>query len=304
MPGAASLALWGLILTILLIAVGSFVRVTGHGLGCPDWPLCYGQAIPPLDIGAWVEFSHRLLAGIVSLFIVGLAVVAWRSHRHDKWVTIPAVSAVVVLAIQVSLGGLHVLNELPRWTGIVHTATAMLIVGQLAVVLAATQPALQGLARRTAPLLSQSRLRLWTTAAAVATYALLITGSLVTRTGSSLACPSFPHCGIAVVPEYLQSFVAIQMIHRYTAFGVALLICILLWQLLHAGREERGLRLFSGGLLALITVQFLLGISNVLLYIPMWSRIAHLTVGGMIWAVMVMLAVILHPANPASARHK
>lgn len=289
-----TLALTGLLSTILLIMVGSFVRVSGNGLGCPDWPLCYGQAVPPLgDASAWVEFSHRLLGGIVGLQIAAVIFLAWRHYRDNKLIWRTAVAAGVVLIIQVSLGGLHVLNELPRWTGLIHTAVAMAIAGLLAVLVAVTQPQLQRLARERAALFGQTRLPSGAVVGAVAGYLLLVTGSLVTRTGASLACPAFPHCGVADVPESLSGLITIQMIHRLTAFFVAAVIVLISWQLLKHGRQSKTVRQLAYGLAVLLFLQFALGISNVLLALPLWSRILHLGVGGSIWVLMVILAVTL-----------
>jgi heme A synthase len=289
-----TLAVTALVSTLLLIMVGSYVRVSGNGLGCPDWPLCYGRAVPPMKYGAWVEFSHRLLGGIVSLQIVGLSILAWADFRNDKWIFRPAILVLGVLILQVSLGGLHVLNELPRWTGLVHTGVAMAVAGLLAVLVAATQPALQNLRRELPDLFSKTTLATWSIVGAAATYLLLLTGSLVTRTGSSLACPAFPNCGLADVPEQLQSYVTIQLIHRFSAFTVAFAIVLTVWFVLRFAGQKASLRIIAYSLIGLLVIQFGLGISNVLLALPMWSRVLHLGVGGSIWALMVILAVALN----------
>ena len=289
-----TLALTGLLSTILLIMVGSFVRVSGNGLGCPDWPLCYGQAVPPLgDMSAWIEFSHRLLGGIVGLQIAAVILLAWRHYRDNKLIWRTAVASGFVLIIQVSLGGLHVLNELPRWTGLIHTAVAMTIAGLLAALVAVTQPKFQALAQERLALFGQTRLKVGAAVGATATYLLLLTGTLVTRTGASLACPSFPHCGVADIPESLAGLVTIQLIHRITAFTVAAIILLIVWQLLKHGRTSQTAKQIAYGLSILLFLQFALGISNVLLALPLWSRILHLGVGGSIWVLMLILAVTL-----------
>jgi heme A synthase len=280
-----------LVATVILILIGSIVRVSGNGLGCPDWPLCYGQPIPPFVLGAWVEFSHRLFGAIVSSLIIGMAVMAWKSARHDRWILRPAIAAVLVLVVQIVLGGIHVLNELPPAVGWIHTGTAMAVVGLVAAVAAAAHPGLSELAvtlgRRTG-----GRLVAAVGATTLATYLLLLTGSLVTRSGSSLACPAFPHCGLATVDEVFRSYVTIQMTHRYTAFGVAILIMVILWRLWRLAPLEKGVRRFVTALLGLITLQFGLGVSNIFLALPMWSRSLHLAVAATIWVTMVMLFVV------------
>lgn len=289
----STLALAALFSTILLIMVGSIVRVTGNGLGCPDWPLCHGQAIPPFLMSAWVEFLHRLFGAAVALQIGALIVLSWRWYRPDKWIFRTAIFATAALTIQVLLGGIHVIYELPRWTGWIHTGVAMLVAGSIAVWLAITNRSTRDLGKRTAKLLEGTRLQLWTAVAAGASFVLLLTGSLVTRTGASLVCPSFPDCGLTVVPSNLQPIVSIQMVHRFAAFTVALATALILWYLLKKSRHDRGLQRVAWVLITLFAFQFFLGISNVLLSLPMWSRVLHLGTGATIWVFMVVLSVTL-----------
>ncbi|MFQ5611504.1 MAG: heme A synthase [Anaerolineae bacterium] len=287
-----TLAVAALISTILLVMVGSIVRVTGNGLGCPDWPLCHGQAIPPALTGAWVEFSHRLFGAFASSQIAFLAMLAWRRYRRRAWVFRPALAAVGLLSVQVTLGGLHVIYELPRTTGLIHTGLAMLIVGLLAVQVAVSLPPARRLSRRAIQVFDGSRFSSWVGLTAAATYGLLLTGSYVTRTGASLVCPAFPHCGPAGAG--LRALVDIQMLHRFTAFGVALLSLVaVVWMLRRVGGGDRGLSRVAYGLAGLLLLQFALGISNVLLLLPMWSRVLHLTVGTAFWASLVIVWVIV-----------
>jgi heme A synthase len=279
-----SLAVSALISTILLIAMGSIVRVTGYGLGCPDWPLCYGRVVPPAMTGAWVEFTHRLLGAFASAQIVLLAVLAWRDYRSRPWVLWPATATVGLLIIQISLGGVHVIFEIPPVTGWVHTGVAMLIVGLVAVQVAGTLPAIQSL--RAATILRNRRFAVWLSITTGVTYLLLLTGSYVTRSGASLACPSFPLCGSNA--SALRRLIEIQMLHRYTAYTVAALnVVLIIWLLTRA--QDRRLMRFAYAIAVLLVVQLGLGASNVLLRLPMWSRILHLAVAATFWASLVVL---------------
>jgi len=302
--GYATLALMAFTSVLLLMTMGSIVRVTGNGLGCPDWPLCYGQVVPPLYASAWVEFSHRFLGAIASVQIAGLAVWAWRSYRREAWIVVAATAAVGLLAAQIVVGGLHVIFELPPQTGWMHTGIAMMIAALVAAQGAAAHPAARELSARAGAVIARDRglpVAIATTAAAV--YLLILTGSYVTRTGASLACPAFPYCGAEVNALAFPELINIQMFHRFMAFGVALTAGVTLWRLVRAARQEPGFRAATFALTALIAVQFGLGISNVLLRLPMWSRSLHLLVAAMLWAGLVMLWVVVkRGAAPSPAR--
>jgi heme A synthase len=281
MPG---LALAALISTILLIAMGSIVRVTGYGLGCPDWPLCYGQVIPPALTGAWVEFTHRLLGGFASLQIVLLGVFAWRRYRSEPWVFRPAMAAVGLLVIQIGLGGLHVIFEIPPTTGLIHTGAAMLIVGLVAVQVVSTWPATPSFQAAGQAILRNKRFVTWVSVTGVVTYLLLLTGSYVTRSGASLACPSFPLCGV----DGSNALITIQMLHRYVAYTVTVLTLVMVVWLIVRQNDPRLVRL-AYGVGALLLIQLGLGMTNVLLRLPMWSRVLHLTVAATLWAGVVVV---------------
>src|SRR3954470_23052892 len=109
--------------TYLLIVLGAVVRITGSGLGCGDhWPLCNGRLIPPLDdIGTVIEWSHRLVAALVSLLVVALAAYEWWLDRRASLI------ALGLLIVQVLLGAITVKLELPPWSVILHLGTAMLL---------------------------------------------------------------------------------------------------------------------------------------------------------------------------------
>jgi heme A synthase len=115
------LALLTAIATYVLVVWGGVTRVTGSGLGCPDWPLCYGQVLPPADDAkAWIEWIHRTLAAVVGLLVAGVWLGAVLYHRR-RAIVLPATAAVIFTGFQAYLGkvtvetGTRASRSRPTW---------------------------------------------------------------------------------------------------------------------------------------------------------------------------------------------
>src|SRR5437879_1109384 len=156
----------------LQIALGGVVRVTGSGLGCPDWPLCNGRPYPAADVHSIIEYSHRTVGTITGLLLIATVVLAWAVFRHQRplvaWL---ATASLVAIAAEGALGGVVVTNELAPWLVLVHLGLAMIILGFLIATAVMSLPAAAGVQGRS--------LRGLAGIAAAATYGLMLTGSTV-----------------------------------------------------------------------------------------------------------------------------
>src|SRR2546423_7841246 len=132
----------------LQIALGGVVRVTGSGLGCPDWPLCHGRPYPAADIHSIIEYSHRTVGTVTGVLLIATVVTAWLIFRRTRplvaWL---ATASLVAIGVEGALGGVVVVNELASWLGGFHLGLAMIILGFLiatAVLALPTPPAARG----------------------------------------------------------------------------------------------------------------------------------------------------------------
>ena len=140
------LALWTTAITYFLILVGGLVRASGAGLGCPDWPRCFGGWIPPLSAAdlppqfdasqfnptrMWTEYLNRVLGMAVGFFILATVVSAWRHHRREPRILWTSIVAVVLTGFQGWLGGRVVAHELAAWIVTIHLIVALVIVQML-----------------------------------------------------------------------------------------------------------------------------------------------------------------------------
>jgi protoheme IX farnesyltransferase len=291
------LALVTCLLTYLLVLSGGTVRVTGSGLGCPDWPLCHGQVIPPFEKHTLIEYAHRLTASLVSVLVLATAVTAWRAYRRNRAVLLPALAAVVVLVVQVVLGGLTVLHELPATIVTAHLAASMaLFAAELLVAVAAfaTDPR-----RRIAGVRVGEGFAFLAGATALAVYLLMLTGSYVTGKGAGLACRGWPLCNGALFPGG-ERMADVHAFHRFVAAGTGVLVAVLVWQAL--ARQRRNPLLLAAAITAGVAfvAQVFVGAGNVWLELDEWVRVAHLGMAACVWGALVVTAALaFHAARGA-----
>ncbi|PYP71604.1 MAG: hypothetical protein DMD36_03535 [Gemmatimonadetes bacterium] len=277
-PRFTRLAWLTAVCTYLLIVLGAIVRITGSGMGCGDhWPLCNGGLFPSLgNLGMLIEWSHRLVAALLSVLVVALAGYAWWLRRETGLDRpgLAAYAALGLLALQVALGAVTVKLALPAWTVILHLGTAMLLLATL--IVAARGPRL---------IPGSPRLRAGSVRAGLVAVVLgfvtVLLGALTANLGAATACLGFPLCNGHLLPDG-NSLRLLQWIHRllaYTLFGY-----VVWW----AVRSKRG---GAWAVAALVTLQVVVAAAMVLLALPRPLQAMHVAIGTGVWAALVLAVV-------------
>ncbi len=276
--------------TLVLIAIGAVVRTTGSGLGCPDWPLCHGQWLPPAERTAIIEYTHRTAAAIVGLFIVATAAVALLKHRGDTVVRNLAIASVVLLAVQAWLGKETVERELPPEIVTLHLGTALTLLAVLSVL---TVFAFYGEQRRRIESRDRAAFVRLATITAAILLVILLGGSYVVGSDSTTACTTWPGCLQAPVP-FVDGVLEqhIHWAHRLsTLVGLGAVGFVALSATELRGPLAERIQAAAMVLLGLYGLQMLVGAANIWTTFSDVVRASHLALGALIWAAAVLLVV-------------
>jgi protoheme IX farnesyltransferase len=293
--------------TYVLIAVGAVVRVSGSGLGCPDWPLCHGQFIPPPDVAAMIEFSHRLLGAVTSGLILAVCALAWATRRLEPALRWPATLVPILLVVQIGLGAVVVKLELPAMVVLVHLGFAMVILGLLTWLAAWSGPAL-----RVTPaaggddtlLIPASLARLvWFTTGLV--LVLILSGAFVRALGASWACVGFPTCNGQALPFGTSGLVDLHLTHRLLAYLGAWFIGLSAYLLLAPARRVPAIQRAGLAAAAAVLIQIGIGAYAVLNGVPALVQALHVAGASAVWVSVVALATLVtrvrRPGQSATA---
>jgi heme A synthase len=295
------------IATFVLIIVGGIVRVSDSGLGCGPagsgfhgWPFCNGDVVPGVNLHSIVEYTHRAVAGIVTILIVSIVVMAWRRHREYL---VPAIGLLGLVLAQAALGGATVEDNLEEAYVAAHLLLAMLLLGGLIWLYRGVSDA-----RVTD---GGPRIRALGVAASVAVLCTIVAGGYMAGTqkygrpdyqlgdGAHHACgKQFPACNGEFFPFGRARLVDIHLTHRAFMYLAAILVISLVVVALRRGVLTR----YAWGLAALLAVQILVGALNVWLDEYELLIVLHLALGTLLWATTLGLTLQLAPARERAPR--
>ncbi|MEY3698855.1 MAG: hypothetical protein RL631_1508 [Pseudomonadota bacterium] len=315
-----------LFLTFDLVLFGAFTRLSDSGLGCPDWPGCYGYASPigasahiaqaqsamptgPVTFHkAWIEMIHRYLAMLVGVLILTLAAFSWRADR-SLWGW-PSLSLLWV-CVQGAFGALTVTMKLFPLFVTLHLLGGMLLLVLLTIQLVRQRHSYEKTAAQPLPF----KLYLLTVLTVLSVFIQTGLGAWVSSNYAVLACDTYPLCQNSWWPDMnlskafelwrplgqdasgqalpFQALTAIHMVHRWHSVVPALLI---LW--VARSWMTMGLRKQGWLLIGVLFLQFVTGISNAVLGWPMLAALMHT---GSAAVLLVVLTWVLASTQPRKA---
>ena len=255
-------------LLFLLLVWGNLVAGLKAGLACPDWPLCHGKILPPFRWDIYMEFGHRVIAAVASVFLVALA--AGRYKRYGGAARAVPVLALLLLLAEIGMGGAVVLLETPVQLTTVHFMTGVLVF-----LLAFYMMTFDG--ERDRPVFSfRGPAALFLSVLALV-YSQSALGAYVRHLDAGLACPDFPTCLGKWIPALLSGPVLAHYTHRTLGFLV-LLTAVTLYLFVRRDPRQRGNRHLALAFLVLVAVQIGVGALVVLSKLYFLATALHLAV--------------------------
>jgi cytochrome c oxidase assembly protein subunit 15 len=287
-------ALISLIALTLIVATGAAVRLSGSGLGCPDWPRCYGRVYPPLQTHALIEFSNRIVSGAVGVVVVVAAAAAWRRRPFRRDLLLLALLLPLGVVGQAVLGGYTVENKLAPGYVMAHYALSMLI---LVAAVALAWRARQQESQEPAP----DRKSIW------AVRALFPLATIVVFAGTA-ATAAGPHSGGATGQNIKRLHFKGADTLNWTvhvhgaiafAFGIA---AVVVWVVLERRQAAAQARRAMTWLCGLIAMQGVVGVVQYETHLPTELVWVHVALASLSWLCVLWAIATIGPPDPGRAR--
>lgn len=305
--------------TLDLIMFGAFVRLTDSGLGCPDWPGCYGKLTPfgasgqiadalvqqpygPVSMSkAWIEMIHRYWGSVLGMLIIAIVFMAWRYRKQIGRPAGLATFCLVAVCLQGAFGAWTVTHQLMPVIVTAHLLGGMLLLALMSW-LAARE-------KTHAPVSVKAAFaRPWMLFGLLILFVQIVLGGWVSTNYAALACMDFPTCHGQWVPEMdfaggysifrelgvlpngeiisQQALTAIHWVHR----NFAVFVFVYLFAIALRLRQEQGLRAPAQWLVLLLLMQVLTGLSTIFFQWPLLIAVLHNGgAAGLVIAAVTML---------------
>jgi len=337
-PGV-KVALCACLLAMVVVALGAFTRLVDAGLGCPDWPGCYGQVMwpnteaeiatansqfadaAPVDTDkTWPEMVHRYFASGLGLVVIGLLMMTRRLRLRPKKLPVFLLGLVILQG----LFGMWTVT-LKLWPQVVTTHllggfTTLALLWLLALRLARNDEVTPDKTPANGLL---KKLRVWAALGLGVVFLQIALGGWTTSNYAALACIDFPTCHQQWLPEtdfkqgfdlsqkvgpnYLgglmdnQARTAIHLSHRLGALVVTVVLSMLVFMLWRCVALGSASRRLAMGVAGLLAVQIGLGISNVVFALPLFVAVAHNGIGALLLLSMVTVNYYLYAHHRSQA---
>ena len=317
------------ILAFLVIVLGAYVRLSDAGLGCPDWPGCYGQITAPdeaeeitraqvaysinhIDSGkAWKEMIHRYFAATLGLLILVMAYIAWRNRTNQQQPVLLPILLVALVIFQGLLGMWTVTLLLKPSIVTLHLLTGLLTLSLLFWLVLKQIHFQKQLQKYT----SAMQLRLWARASLLVLIIQIFLGGWTSTNYAALYCIDFPTCQGQWIPDMnikdaYQFFsevgvnyeggvlsheagVTVHFMHRLGALITFIVVSGLAITLL-IKEKLLLIKQISLAILTLLLLQVSLGIANVLLLLPLPIAVSHNAIAAALLLALIVLNYVLH----------
>ena len=306
--------------TFVLVILGAYVRLSDAGLGCPDWPGCYGNLTPhhsteairaaesavpggPVTMAkAWKEMAHRYLAMVVGALIAAIMFAAWRNRVRFAQSPLLATAIGGAVIFQAALGAWTVTMLLKPAIVTSHLLGGVAILSLL-ILQFATQPGAGKLGER---IIVPAGLKVFALVATVVLFMQIVLGGWTSTNYAALACIDLPTCNGKWVPEMdfanafhvirplgvgpdgelltVDALRAIHWMHRLGAIVVVAVVGLFAWRLIRTESAKRVGKMLG----VMLTLQVLLGLSNIWFSLPIWVSVAHNGLAAQLMALMVV----------------
>lgn len=270
------------------ITLGGYVRSSKSGLGCPDWPLCYGKIIPDFNFHTLIEWSHRVNASVLIILISVMFAITLAKYKNINILKKGSFICLIIVITAAILGGITVITELSWWVRLIHLGLAQALIAVLTILACYSWTEIK-YQKPSAELFGKWKNK--TIFLLSILYILILSGSYMVGTGASSACATWPLCRGEIFPS--QHIYAIHMLHRYIAAIALISVLYISYSFYKNNIGNKTVKKAFHAVIGSMALQIVTGA------VLIWSgfsadfKTIHLSVATLVWVSAVYLTTVV-----------